>query len=79
MKLLHVSFFSIKGFLSLDVDVSNLEVNQCETSSINPFSEISVFHGTHKCHNVTSQVIRLTCHKTFAYLKSLFSAFIVLN
>lgn len=49
--------FRMKGYLSLDVDVSNLEVNQCEAESPESYSEISVLHGTHKCDNITSQVI----------------------
>ncbi|XP_023313125.1 probable G-protein coupled receptor CG31760 [Anoplophora glabripennis] len=48
----------LKGFLSLDVDVSHLEVNQCEAKSSKRFSnEISVFHGSHKCHNSTSECV----------------------
>lgn len=48
----------MKGFLSLDVDVSKLEINQCEADIYYPSSsEISIFHGSHKCHNRTSKVI----------------------
>ncbi|KAF5291543.1 hypothetical protein FQR65_LT01856 [Abscondita terminalis] len=47
----------MKGYLSLDVDVSNLEVNQCERDAASLYSEISVLHGTHKCHNFTSKCI----------------------
>lgn len=48
----------MKGFLSVDVDVSNLEINQCD---VKPESgggsvEVQAFHGTHKCHNETSEV-----------------------
>ncbi|XP_068915920.1 probable G-protein coupled receptor CG31760 [Tenebrio molitor] len=46
----------LKGFLSLDVDVSHLEVNQCEPAAP-AANEISIFHGTHKCHNTTSQCL----------------------
>ncbi|XP_056641036.1 probable G-protein coupled receptor CG31760 isoform X2 [Diorhabda sublineata] len=48
----------LKGFLSLDVDVSYLEVNQCETirnQQVN--NEISIFHGSHKCHNFSTKCI----------------------
>ncbi|CAH0563492.1 unnamed protein product [Brassicogethes aeneus] len=48
----------LKGFLSLDVDVSHLEVNQCEGQERDKDRlgvEIIIFHGTHKCHNRTSQ------------------------
>ncbi|KAG5873772.1 hypothetical protein JTB14_019927 [Gonioctena quinquepunctata] len=46
----------LKGFLSLDVDVSYLEVNQCEVKGNELLDdEISVFHGSHKCHNSTTE------------------------
>lgn len=45
----------MRVYLSLDVDVSNLEVNQCEADEPSPH-EIAAFHGTHKCHNDTSKV-----------------------
>lgn len=45
----------MRAYLSLDVDVSNLEVNQCEADKPSPH-EIAAFHGTHKCHNDTSKV-----------------------
>ncbi|XP_049947590.1 probable G-protein coupled receptor CG31760 [Schistocerca serialis cubense] len=45
-----------KGYLSLDVNVTPLEVNQCEASSEPPpRSELRAFHSTHKCHNDTTQ------------------------
>ncbi|XP_045475935.1 probable G-protein coupled receptor CG31760 [Harmonia axyridis] len=47
----------LKGFLSLDIDISHLEVNQCEKTFSDRPNEISVFHGTHKCHNATSRCI----------------------
>ncbi|XP_074027570.1 probable G-protein coupled receptor CG31760 isoform X2 [Leptinotarsa decemlineata] len=44
----------LKGFLSLDVDVSHLEINQCEVKDNKRLdNEISIFHGSHKCHNST--------------------------
>jgi hypothetical protein len=47
----------MKGFLSLDIDVSGLEVNQCDLSSGPTLSnQIAVLRGTHKCHNDTTQV-----------------------
>ncbi|KAJ4433404.1 hypothetical protein ANN_15663, partial [Periplaneta americana] len=46
----------VKGFLSLDIDVSGLEVNQCDASSGPTLSnQIEVLRGTHKCHNDTTQ------------------------
>lgn len=47
----------MKGFLSLDVDVSHLQVNQCEKNSDSGLDEISIFYSTHKCHNTTSKCI----------------------
>lgn len=47
--------YRVKGYLSLDVDVSALEVNQCEAYEPSKM-EIAVFHGTHKCHNSTTEV-----------------------
>ncbi|KAH1016001.1 hypothetical protein HUJ04_007296 [Dendroctonus ponderosae] len=48
----------LKGFLSLDVDVSHLEVNQCEARPDFPSPKsMFVFHGSHKCHNFTSEGI----------------------
>ena len=47
----------MKGFLSVDVDVSSLEVNQCDVGKEPVIStEITALRGTHKCHNDTSQV-----------------------
>ncbi|XP_022901804.2 probable G-protein coupled receptor CG31760 [Onthophagus taurus] len=45
----------LKGFLSLDVDISKFEVNQCEMKLISTPTEIEAFHGSHKCHNKTSK------------------------
>ncbi|XP_033609513.1 probable G-protein coupled receptor CG31760 isoform X2 [Cryptotermes secundus] len=48
----------VKGFLSLDIDVSGLEVNQCDLSSGPKLSnQIEVLRGTHKCHNDTTQCV----------------------
>lgn len=57
-----VQFISIKGFLSIDIDVSELQVNQCgsprskEPLSANKyyteiFSQIEIFHDSNKCHS----------------------------
>lgn len=56
----------IKGFLSVDIDISELQVNQCssprlkETNQIQPlsankyyddiFRQIEIFHDSNKCH-----------------------------
>lgn len=47
---------AMKGFLSVDVDVSSLEVNQCDAGKEPVIStEITALRGTHKCHNDTSE------------------------
>lgn len=45
----------VKGFLSFDVDVSGLELNQCDADSnaAHDSRQVFVFRGTHKCHNST--------------------------
>lgn len=54
------------GVLSVDVDVSDIDVNQCDqmtmVSPAGNFSnshqwQMDIFLGTHKCHNHTSKVI----------------------
>ncbi|XP_067003121.1 probable G-protein coupled receptor CG31760 [Anabrus simplex] len=51
-----VGHHEVKGFLSLDIDVSGLEVNQCDPGpGPIPPSEVEVFRGTHKCHNISTQ------------------------
>ncbi|XP_050476291.1 probable G-protein coupled receptor CG31760 isoform X5 [Bombus flavifrons] len=50
----------IREFLSVDIDISGLEVNQCDASSLNNENEvlsnqIASFKGTHKCHTDTTQ------------------------
>ncbi|XP_076275307.1 putative G-protein coupled receptor CG31760 [Rhynchophorus ferrugineus] len=48
----------IKGFLSLDVDISHLEVDQCEAQIHSSSSNtMTVFHGSHKCDNITSECL----------------------
>ncbi|XP_063365631.1 probable G-protein coupled receptor CG31760 isoform X1 [Cydia amplana] len=41
-----------EGVVSLDIDISNLEINQCEMPTND--NQIYSFHGTHKCHNETT-------------------------
>ncbi|XP_076636392.1 putative G-protein coupled receptor CG31760 isoform X2 [Colletes latitarsis] len=50
----------VREFLSVDIDISGLEVNQCDVSSQDTDNEalnnqIASFKGTHKCHNDTTQ------------------------
>lgn len=44
------------GMLSVDVDVTSLDINQCDRKSdkATPDSQISYFHGTHKCDRNSS-------------------------
>ncbi|CAG9788661.1 unnamed protein product [Diatraea saccharalis] len=45
----------LKGVISLDIDISNLEINQCEVNPDNDSdNQIYSFHGTHKCPNETT-------------------------
>ncbi|CAF4930352.1 unnamed protein product [Pieris macdunnoughi] len=43
----------LKGIVSLDIDISSLEVNQCEAYEYDD-NQIYSFHGTHKCPNETT-------------------------
>ncbi|XP_034935933.1 probable G-protein coupled receptor CG31760 isoform X2 [Chelonus insularis] len=54
----------VRDFLSVDIDISGLEVNQCDTpASLKPTEEyqklldnqIASFRGSHKCHDDTTQ------------------------
>lgn len=60
MKLLAYFVFiclRLKGIVSLDIDISNLEINQCETDIFDENdNQIYSFHGTHKCPNETTYV-----------------------
>lgn len=52
-----VFIYSLKGVVSLDIDISNLEINQCEADVEDDCSnQIYSFHGTHKCPNETTYV-----------------------
>lgn len=61
----------MKGFLSIDIDISELQVNQCyqsqleeyyhaRNSKLNHYAEllnqIEAFHGSHKCHSDSMEV-----------------------
>lgn len=61
----------MRGFLSIDINVSELQVNQCDLSRQNDypnfrnnkfshhdeqFNQIEAFHGSHKCHVGSMQV-----------------------
>ncbi len=63
----------MRGFLSIDIDISDLHVNQCDSpiprtvpSRANQlsnhdevFNEIDVFHNSHKCHEDSMQVLQI--------------------
>nr|CAD7447097.1 unnamed protein product [Timema bartmani] len=63
LQLLHASHppvpftYLTRSFLSLDIDVTGLDVNQCDVTEGEALSslQIKVFWGTHKCHNETTQ------------------------
>lgn len=59
--------------ISLDLDLSGLEVNQCEPSNTTNGDEnqIYVFHGSHKCSNLTTQVFFILCNM-FESLSNIF-------
>ncbi|XP_043680276.1 probable G-protein coupled receptor CG31760 isoform X2 [Vespula pensylvanica] len=49
----------VREFLSMDIDISGLEVNQCNASpygdSASSSNQIASFRGTHKCQDDTTQ------------------------
>lgn len=55
----------VREFISIDIDISGLEVNQCDASPQNRNDElenlssnqIAFFKGTHKCHTDTTQCV----------------------
>ncbi|XP_014602857.1 PREDICTED: probable G-protein coupled receptor CG31760 isoform X2 [Polistes canadensis] len=53
------SRLGVREFLSMDIDISGLEVNQCNASpygdSASSSNQIASFRGTHKCHDDTTQ------------------------
>lgn len=64
-------FGSIRGFISIDIDVSELQVNQCSPFQITEcerarngvslrheswYNQIEAFHDSHKCHLDSMQV-----------------------
>lgn len=52
-----IPHFRLKGVVSLDIDISNLEINQCEVeNNEDNDNQIYSFHGTHKCPNETTYV-----------------------
>lgn len=62
----------MRGFLSIDIDISDLHINQCYSSVSRAtasrtnllskhdevFNEIDVFYNSHKCHEDSMQVLR---------------------
>lgn len=63
--------FRLKGVVSLDIDISNLEINQCEIGNEEENdNRIYSFHGTHKCPNETTFVSYLYLFPTLKFLKA---------
>lgn len=72
-------FYRIKGFLSIDIDVSELQVNQCSSprsknqlyaASMSAdkyydeiFTQIEIFHESNKCHPTQIVIIQIYTHK----------------
>lgn len=70
----HIYVNRIKGFLSIDIDISELHVNQCDKSQLEEYyharnsklnhypdmlNQVEAFHGSHKCHNVSMEVSKI--------------------
>ncbi|XP_011268534.2 probable G-protein coupled receptor CG31760 isoform X2 [Camponotus floridanus] len=47
----------IREFISIDIDISGLEVNQCWTPQNRNSNQIASFWGTHKCHGETTECV----------------------
>ncbi|XP_011343093.1 probable G-protein coupled receptor CG31760 isoform X3 [Ooceraea biroi] len=55
----------VREFISMDIDINGLEVNQCDTPMQNrndklealSSNQIAFFKGTHKCHTDTTQCV----------------------
>ncbi|XP_014256186.1 probable G-protein coupled receptor CG31760 [Cimex lectularius] len=52
-----------KGYLSIDVDISHLDVNQCDSSEDDDSNQIVAFKGSHKCHSSTKCIYHNEEHK----------------
>ncbi|KAG4080734.1 hypothetical protein HA402_013264 [Bradysia odoriphaga] len=64
-----IGIHGMRGFLSVDIDISDLHINQCDLPIPRPvpsrpnqlsnhdevFNEIDVFHNSHKCHEDSMQ------------------------
>lgn len=68
----------LKGFISVDVDINQIDINQCDssdyyTSNGSYFNNQNVFHvtiplyGTHKCHRPSSKVSLFNFFNQFYY------------
>ncbi|GIY66314.1 hypothetical protein CDAR_457871 [Caerostris darwini] len=56
----HGSENRLVGVLSVDVDVSGIDINQCDQLTVGEnisLWQMSAFLGTHKCHNLTSKCV----------------------
>ncbi|RWS12059.1 hypothetical protein B4U79_15083 [Dinothrombium tinctorium] len=54
----NVSQIILQGLISVDVNINNLDVNQCDMRSVNESNEDFTLHlfSTHKCHRDSSEV-----------------------
>lgn len=55
------NLYTLKGFVSVDIDISKTDFNQCEESDLNSqvtatITDAIPVHGTHKCDRASSQV-----------------------
>ena len=48
-------FFFLRGLTTIDIALTNVDINQCDRSSSGQF-QFEIFAGTHRCKNETTQV-----------------------
>ena len=54
-KFLKVNFFFSRGMTTIDIALTNVDINQCDRGSGGQF-QFEIFAGTHRCKNETTQV-----------------------
>ena len=52
---LFLFFFFLRGMTTIDIALTNVDINQCDRSSSGQF-QFEIFAGTHRCKNETTQV-----------------------
>ena len=55
------NLYTLKGLISVDIDITNTDFNQCDESDLNSqvtatITDAFPIHGTHKCDRTSSQV-----------------------